>query len=242
MAVHLYGGACNMPRLRKLCDRHEILLVEDCAEALGTRLGGHHVGTFGDIATFSFFGNKTITTGEGGMVACKDPELDAMVRRLRGQGLAGGREYWHDIVGYNYRMTNICAAMGVAQLERIDSILAQKHELAHAYHRAFKHTSVSFQASLPGEDSSCWMITMLVPEASIRNPVRKALANVGIETRPAFPLVHEMPMYRDSAVHLPVASAISQRGINLPSWHKLNDKAVREIASIVIARIARRLN
>jgi hypothetical protein len=99
MAVHLYGGSCEMDRLVALCEQYGLKLVEDCAEAIGTRIGDRHVGTFGDVATFSFFGNKTITTGEGGMVTCKDPVLDASLRHLRGQGLAANREYWHDRTG-----------------------------------------------------------------------------------------------------------------------------------------------
>ena len=233
MAVHIYGGACEMTRLVALCEQHGLKLVEDCAEAIGTRLDGRHVGTFGDVATFSFFGNKTITTGEGGMVVCNDPALDALLRRLRGQGLAANREYWHDIVGYNYRMTNICAAIGLAQLERADEILEQKVRLAASYRRAFADAPVSFQGTCPGEVSSHWMITMLVPNPVSRDAVRVELAAAGIETRPAFPLVHHMPMYLESMLQLPHAQDISIRGINLPSWHGLADDAVDEIADIV---------
>ncbi len=107
-------------------------VVEDCAEAIGSRIGDRHVGTFGDIATWSFFGNKTITTGEGGMVTSSRPELDALIRKLKGQGLAGHREYWHDVIGYNYRMTNICAAIGVAQLPHAREFLQRKREIAAA--------------------------------------------------------------------------------------------------------------
>lgn len=235
MAVHLYGGACEMSRLAALCARYGLKLVEDCAEAIGTRLNGRHVGTFGDVATYSFFGNKTITTGEGGMVVCNDSALDSMLRRLRGQGLAANREYWHDIIGYNYRMTNICAAIGFAQLERIDTILKRKTRLATSYRRAMTGTPMVFQHASPGESSSHWMITMLAPNASSRDLIRERLANAGIETRPTFPLVHHMPMYQDISLQLPIAEDISRRGMNLPSWHALGDEAVEEIATIVKA-------
>jgi perosamine synthetase len=126
LAVHLYGQACDMAALCSIAKKHKLAVIEDCAEAFGTKIGNQHVGTFGDIATFSFFGNKTITTGEGGMVTTKNPSLLKLALKLRGQGLADTREYWHDIVGYNYRMTNICAAIGLAQLERAQEFIGKK--------------------------------------------------------------------------------------------------------------------
>lgn len=232
MAVHLYGGACDMHRLRTICQQHGLKLIEDCAEAIGTRLQGRHVGTFGDIATFSFFGNKTITTGEGGMVVCQLPELDAKVRHLRGQGLAANREYWHDVVGYNYRMTNICAAIGVAQLERIDAILQHKGQLAERYREALAESPLGFQAPTAGESASHWMVTVVTPTARDRDPLRACLAGAGIETRPAFYPAHTMPMYRGEHGDLPVAEDIAERGINLPSWHDLPSAEIAAIAAL----------
>lgn len=233
MAVHLYGGACDMRHLKALCEPRGIKLIEDCAEAIGTRLDGQHVGTFGDIATFSFFGNKTITTGEGGMVVSKDPALDSVIRHLRGQGLAANGEYWHDIVGYNYRMTNICAAIGLAQLERIDSILAGKAALAGRYREAMVNSSVVFQGTTIGEGSSHWMVTILTPTAADRDSLRRALADTGIETRPVFHPVHTMPMYCASHSVLPVAVDIASRGINLPSWQQLAESDVTDITNVI---------
>jgi perosamine synthetase len=235
MAVHLYGGSCEMDRLVALCEQYGLKLVEDCAEAIGTRIGDRHVGTFGDVATFSFFGNKTITTGEGGMVTCKDPVLDASLRHLRGQGLAANREYWHDVIGYNYRMTNICAAIGLAQLERVDEILNDKIALAERYRTALAGTPVVFQATRPAEVPSHWMVTVLTPAAADRDPLRAALADVGVETRPAFHPVHTMPMYHDGTTTLPVAEDIAARGINLPSWHGLGDENMRKIVLTIAA-------
>ena len=233
MAVHLYGGACDVRALREICDRRGLVLVEDCAEALGTTLDGQHVGTFGDVATFSFFGNKTLTTGEGGMLVCRDAGMLAKVRHFRGQGLADNREYWHDVIGYNYRMTNICAAIGLAQLERIEHILAAKIALANRYRAALVDSAVTFQASTPGERSSHWMVTILTPTPQDRDPLRQALADAGIETRPAFHLAHRMPMYEGAAAETPVGSDISERGINLPSWHGLPQEALQQIAGII---------
>lgn len=233
MAVHLYGGACEMDRLAALCERHELKLIEDCAEAIGTRIGESHVGTFGDVAAFSFFGNKTITTGEGGMVVCKNAALDANLRHLRGQGLAKDREYWHDVVGYNYRMTNICAAIGLAQLERIGDILGAKVALAGRYRSALANAPVTFQAHRPMEALSHWMVTILTPTAADRDPLRAALSAVGVETRPIFHPVHTMPMYHRQGLSFPVAEDIAARGINLPSWHGLSDRDLSTVVQVI---------
>lgn len=241
MAVHLYGGACEVPRLLALCKRYKLKLIEDCAEAIGTTVEGKHVGAFGDVAAFSFFGNKTITTGEGGMVVCRDPTLDATVRHLRGQGLAKDREYWHDVIGYNYRMTNICAAIGLAQLERINSILRKKAMLVTTYREALSDSDVRFQATAPGEISSHWMVTVLVPSEISRNQVRAHLAEYGVETRPTFPLIHKMPMYLEPSLSLPVADDISARGINLPSWHDLPKEDILKICRLIAANLKNKL-
>jgi perosamine synthetase len=138
MAVHLYGAACDMPAIMEIAQKYNIFVIEDCAEAIGTKIGNQYVGSFGDIATFSFFGNKTITTGEGGMVITNDETLYNRCIHLKGQGLAKYRQYWHDIIGYNYRMTNICAAIGLAQLEKIESIILKKHQIAEWYKKKSK--------------------------------------------------------------------------------------------------------
>lgn len=117
IAVHLYGHPCNMNKICALAQKYNLFLIEDCAEAIGSCYQGKHVGTFGDIACFSFFGNKTITCGEGGMVVCNNDELYERAKHLKGQGVVSWKEYWHDISAFNYRMTNIQAAIGLAQLE-----------------------------------------------------------------------------------------------------------------------------
>lgn len=233
MAVHLYGGACDIKRLAEICKGRGLHLIEDCAEALGTTVGGQHVGTFGSVATFSFFGNKTLTTGEGGMVIASSLECDSMLRRLRGQGLATNAEYWHDVVGYNYRMTNICAAIGLAQLERIHTILDRKIQLANRYRELLSTTPVTFQESAIDEVSSHWMVTILTPSAADRDPLRAELAAGGVETRPLFHPAHTMPMYLDTRLDLPVAKDLSARGINLPSWHDLPESDLRHICAVV---------
>ena len=137
MAVHLYGHPCDMEALTKIADDNGLFLIEDAAEAFGSKFRGRHAGSFGDISCFSFYGNKTITTGEGGMVVSDDDTLYDRSLHFKGQGLAKHREYWHDMIGYNYRMTNICAAIGLAQMEQVDSFLSRKRESSSHLRGAF---------------------------------------------------------------------------------------------------------
>ena len=222
MPVHLYGQACDMDALTVIAREHRLFVVEDCAEAFGTFYKGRHVGTFGDISTFSFFGNKTITTGEGGMVISNDKTLIERSRHLKGQGLAAHREYWHDVVGYNYRMTNIQAAIGLAQLERADEFIARKRSLAERYKTALRSVPVEVHAEALDTVHSYWMFSILVERADQREPLRKHLAEAGIETRPLFYPMHTMPMYAKNYRKHSVAEDLAWRGINLPSWPGLS--------------------
>lgn len=233
MPVHLYGQACDMDAFVALAREHRLFLIEDCAEAIGTFYKGMHVGTFGDIATFSFFGNKTITTGEGGMVLTADKTLIERSRHFKGQGLAAHREYWHDVVGYNYRMTNIAAAIGLAQLERAHEFIDAKRRLAERYRAALKGLPLEMHAEAPETRHSYWMVSALVDDPTLRDPLRRHLADAGIETRPLFFPVHTMPMYaRSYRKHL-VAEDLAWRGLNLPSWPGLTRAQVDMIATAV---------
>ena len=231
LAVHLYGHPCDMDALQAVASDAGVAIVEDCAEAIGTLYRGRHVGTFGDLGTFSFYGNKTITTGEGGMVVTNDETLHERLVHFRGQGLAAHREYWHDVVGYNYRMTNICAALGVAQLEGVEAILERKRRIAELYLRELSGLGLTLHCESEGSRHSYWMCSMLVADPSARDPMRTHLANAGIETRPVFYPVHTMPMYAERFQSLPVAESIGWRGINLPSWPGLSDDQVRFICA-----------
>lgn len=231
MVVHLYGHPCDMSAIRRIAEKHRLFLVEDCAEAFGSYYRGDHVGTFGDIATFSFFGNKTITTGEGGMVVTNDKTLADRSMHFRGQGLAAHREYWHDVIGYNYRMTNIAAAIGLAQLERADGFIERKRGLAEEYCEALRGLPIELHQEEPDVTHSHWMISALVNDAKDRDPLRAHLAKHGIETRPLFYPVHTMPMYAKTFRKHPVAEDLAWRGLNLPSWPGLTCVQVSEIAN-----------
>ncbi len=233
MPVHLYGQACDMDALMAVAAEHRLFVVEDCAEGFGTLYKGRHVGTFGDISTFSFFGNKTITTGEGGMVVSNDKTLNERARHLKGQGLAAHREYWHDVVGYNYRMTNIQAAIGLAQLERAEQTIAAKRALAARYATALAGLPVEIHAEAPGTVHTYWMVSILVERAEQREPLRKHLAQAGIETRPLFYPVHTMPMYAHNYRKHRVAEDLAWRGVNLPSWPGLGEERLGQVVASI---------
>lgn len=233
MCVHLYGQACNMDPLKQIAKEYNLYLIEDCAEAIGTTYKGQHVGTFGDVSTFSFFGNKTITTGEGGMVVTNDKTIYDRLCHYKGQGLAKHREYWHDVIGYNYRMTNICAAIGLAQLERIDTIINRKTEIALLYKEHLKHLPLIVHEEQPDTFHSYWMFSILVNDINKRDPLREYLAERGIETRPLFYPIHTMPMYAQKFQKFPVAENLGWRGINLPSFPDLNNEEIKYITQSI---------
>ncbi|RWB56741.1 DegT/DnrJ/EryC1/StrS aminotransferase family protein [Mesorhizobium sp.] len=233
MPVHLYGHACDMGAVLALAREHDLFVIEDCAEAIGTRYAGQLVGTFGHIGCFSFFGNKTITTGEGGMLVTRDSTIADRIARLKGQGLAKDREYWHDIVGYNYRMTNICAAIGSAQMEAIDEVLGRKRALAATYSEALRGLPLELHREQQGTVHSYWMVTMLLDDPYHRDPLRSHLKLAGIETRPLFHPLHQMNMYLRPGESYAVADMIAPRGVNLPSYPDLSDGDVHEIAGSI---------
>lgn len=232
MVVHLYGLPCNLDALVPLCEDHQLHLIEDCAEAFGTFYKGRHVGTFGDIATFSFFGNKTITTGEGGMVVTRTRELLDKAYHLKTQGVSPLREYWHDVVAYNYRMTNICAAIGLAQLEQADSIIEKKRRIAAWYRRGLNGLPLKTHDEIEGTRHSYWMCSIVLDSVADREPLREFLKSSGVETRPLFHPAHTLPPYATNA-SFPVAEALSARGMNLPSYPALSHAEVNDVCGLI---------
>lgn len=233
IAVHLYGYSCDMESIVGIAKEHNLRVVEDCAEAFGTEYKGKHVGTFGDIATFSFFGNKTITTGEGGMVVTNDPTLFKRAVHYKGQAVDDHREYWHDDIGYNYRMTNVCAAIGLAQMEQARDIIRKKTEIARWYRTYLKDLNLTMPPEDPDIFNTYWLFTIMVKHPGERDLLRKFLSERGIETRPTFHPAHTMPMYLGNDKY-PVAESLSRRGINLPSYPALTKKDVYYIAQNII--------
>jgi len=233
MCVHLYGDSCNMDEILDFGSKHQLKIIEDAAESFGTTFKNKHTGTFGDIGTFSFFGNKTITTGEGGMITTNDDDIFNFAMRIKGQGLAANREYWHDIIGYNYRMTNICAAIGLAQLENAKEVISKKRAIANWYKQELSNCPVITPSESDQVVNSFWMINIIVESEVIRDSLREHLKRNGIETRPSFFPVHLMPMYYDESVKLPITEDISLRGINLPSYPELAEEDIKIICSCI---------
>ncbi len=231
--VHLYGHPADMEAIHTIAKKHNLFVLEDAAEAHGATVWGKRVGSLGNCATFSFFGNKILTTGEGGMVTTNDDELAARLRLFRGQGMDPQRRYWFPVVGYNYRMTNIQAAIGLAQMERIGTALTRRREMARWYHEAL--SCLADRIELPTESHWAghvyWMYNIFLKDAdeTRRDSVMKLMDQAGIETRPVFYPMHVMPPYFEGTPY-PVADDWARRGINLPSHEGLTRADIERIA------------
>jgi perosamine synthetase len=229
MAVHLYGHPCEMDSLADIARENGLYIIEDCSEAFGSLYKNKPVGNFGDLAAFSFYGNKTITTGEGGMIITGRQELYDTCCRLKDQGLAAGKEYWHDIIGYNYRMTNIACAIGLAQLEQADVLIDKKRTIAGWYKKSLENLPLEFHGEARNVRHSYWMCSILTEKHDVREKLRDHLKYSGIETRPLFNPVDQMPIYRTKH-KLPVAGDLSCRGLSLPSYPHLEKIDIEYIA------------
>ena len=234
IAVHLYGHPAKMRELREIADRHNLFLLEDAAEAHGAMCDGKIAGSIGDAATFSFYANKIITTGEGGMVVTDDDAAAERIRLLRGQGMDPARRYWHPVVGYNYRMMNLPAAIGLAQLEQIERQLDIRSSIARLYNERLRDLpGVTLQTEQPWARHVYWMFSIVL-EQDIwlkRDVVMKKLSEQGIETRPVFYPAHSMPPYLPSVGDetFPVAEYLSANGISLPTWAGLTEADIDRV-------------
>jgi perosamine synthetase len=200
------------------------------------------VGTQSDIATFSFFGNKVISSGEGGAVVTNKPDLADKVKLLRGQGMDLNKRYYFPVIGYNYRMTNIAAAILCAQLFRLPEILFRRQLVCDRYREVLTSTSrIDFQPIQDWATWTPWLFTILLPSETARNSVASELLKLGIETRPLFIPIHTMPPYADIKIMQPLefTNKISYSGLNLPTSSKMSTDTVDEIsASLKQIRIA----
>jgi len=231
--VHLYGHPADMSAINEIARRRGIWVLEDAAEAHGAEVERRRVGGLGTCGVFSFFGNKIVTTGEGGAVTTNDPDLAARLRLNRGQGMDPRRRYWFEVVGYNYRMTNIQAALGLAQMEGIDAALAARDQIARWYGEALAPLSdrVILPQVKPWARHAYWMYNVFLREGDAvrRDAVMRAMDAAGIETRPVFYPMHVMPPYREKGSY-PVADEWSPRGINLPTFQTLTKAQIARIA------------
>jgi perosamine synthetase len=217
--VHLYGHPVDMDPLLAMAAEHRLEVVEDAAEAHGARYKGRRVGALGRIGAFSFYGNKIITTGEGGAIVTNDPALAQRAAFLRDHAMDPRRRYYHPEIGFNYRMTNIQAAIGCAQLEQADAILARRKTIAAAYRTGLAGIpGLTPPPAEPWAETVYWMYSVLIEPAfgASRADVIAGLRARGVDSRPFFVPLHELPMYRLDAP-FPVSTSLGAQGINLPS-------------------------
>jgi perosamine synthetase len=235
IVVHLYGHPTDMDPIIAWARPRGIHVIEDAAEALGSTYRNQPVGCISDIGIFSFYGNKVITTGEGGMLLCREPHVYDRARLLRDHFMDPQRRYWHQELGYNYRMTNIQAALGVAQLERLDEFLRRKRAVAETYRRRLTRLpGVEMQAEASWARSAWWMSSIVLnPEKGWdRDHVAEELNSAGIETRPTFIPLHLLPPYARNDSH-PKAERVGAYGLSLPSGAGLtNDEQERVISHL----------
>lgn len=236
--VHVYGQPCEMGKICEIAERHGLYVVEDCAEAHGAEWKGQKVGSFGIISCFSFFGNKVVTTGEGGMCITNSEELNQKMRILRDHGMSKERKYYHEIVGYNYRMTNLQAAIGTAQVERIDEILQWRQNLENQYREAFRSMeSVVLQScNLEHRKKIAWLVSVLVAEDK-RDDILEELKKNDIDVRAFFIPLSEMEIYKEYARDCVVSKKISKRGINLPTTYEIDEKDIKRIVEVINSKL-----
>lgn len=229
--ANIYGVLPNLKKINEICSKYDLYLIEDAAESLGAEYDGVKSGNIGTISTFSFFGNKTITTGEGGMVLTNDESLYDKIEVLKNQGNSRTQKYYHDMLGFNYRMTNIQAAIGLAQMEQIDKILEIKANIYNYYLKNLG-SDIIYQKTLKNSTSSFWIVTALFESVEIKEKLIKELEKNNIETRPLFFPIDELPFYEKAEGEF-ISKDIYNRGICLPSFPGLKMDELDKIIQII---------
>jgi perosamine synthetase len=250
--VHLLGHPADMDPINDVARTHGLWVVEDAAEATFARYRGRPVGSLGQAATFSFFGNKIITCGEGGAVTFADPGLERRMRMLRGQGMDPAQRYHFPIVGFNYRLTNVAAAILCGQMERREAIVSRRREIVACYAAELADTpGIGLRQDAPWAETAPWMASCLVDPGRFgcrRDDLAAALADRGIDTRPMFIPIHRLPPYEQAArkrrTELPVTDRLGSLGLMLPTYPQLTDDDVRRVCAAIreigAARLRRR--
>lgn len=244
VVVHVFGNMADMQKILEIAARYHLRVVEDATEALGTHYDEHHpvfpnrfAGTMGDFGVFSFNGNKIITTGGGGMILAKSPDDAEHAKHLTTQAKSDEKNFLHDEVGFNYRLTNLQAAMGLAQLEQLEGFIATKRENLALYEKLLADMdSVSVLPFVSGVRSNCWFYSLFIknPEANNRDAIITALEKERIQTRPIWGLIHEQLPYRGSICYrLEKAPYYAARVVNLPCSTNLSAKDVERVVSVL---------
>ena len=241
IAVHLYGHSANIIELKKICKKNNLILIEDCAEALGTYVKSKHVGNFGDFGTFSFFANKTITTGEGGMLVFKNKKDYLNAKSLRDHGMSTTKRYWHNKIGFNYRMTNVQAAIGLGQLENFDYFLKKKIHIFKFYKKNL-NSNEYFDLSKDslGVKNSYWLVYLKLKNfkkiEKIRNKLISYLKINGVDGRTGFFAASLMPIYKkykSDKTTYEKSIILSKNMITLPSFVNLNDYEIAYVCKLI---------
>jgi perosamine synthetase len=240
MPVHIYGHPVDMDPLLEVAERHHLPVLEDAAEAHGAEYRGRRAGSFGMSSCFSFYANKLITTGEGGMLLLDDDDLAERARRLRNLGFQPGRRFVHAELGFNFRLTNLQAALGLTQIERMDEIVERKRRMGQAYtERLSEMAGLSLQVVQPWARSVYWMYGVVVGEEAGLDAAEfgRRLADRGVETRPFFLGMHQQPALRDRGLFegesYPVAERIARQGLYLPSGLSLEASQIDRVCQAV---------
>jgi perosamine synthetase len=242
IAVHLYGHAADMDEINAIAELHGLWVVEDAAEAPFATYKGRRTGSLAKIGTFSFYGNKIITCGEGGAITVSDPDLEARMRMIRGQGMDPRRRYYFPITGYNFRLTNVACAMLCAQLERYEQLVERRLQICALYRNLLRDVpGIGMQKPAGWAKTSPWLfcITIDTPEfGRSRDQVMTMLAEQAIETRPFFIPLHSLPPFRDRAradgSDLLVTEELGQTGLNLPTYTTMSDSDVRRVCEALM--------
>ena len=240
--VHLYGQPCRIDRIMQIAQARKLWVVEDAAEALGATFNGRPVGSFGHMGIFSFYGNKNITTGEGGAVVTNDAALNDRLRILRDHGMSPNRRYWHDTVGFNYRMTNIQAALGVAQLERWQELSQAKARIGQRYGECSANEHLMAAPGWPESQAVCWLFTMMLNPDTVgieRDELLRRLAALGVDGRPTFFPLPAMPPYfeADWMTRYPVTRRVSTYGFSLPSYVDMTERDLDRVIESTLSLV-----
>ena len=240
MVVHIYGHPVEMKPVIEIAKKYNLYIIEDAAEAIGAEYKGRKCGTFGDISCFSFYANKTITTGEGGMVLANNDKLAEKLKRLRNLGFIPQHRFYHEELGYNFRMTNIQAAIGLAQLERIEEHINIKRKIGKLYTELLKGVPY---LQLPIEKEWAkniyWMYGIVLDEKAGMNAEEfgKKLLKNRIQTRPFFLGMHEQPVFHKMGLfvdeHYPIAERIARQGLYLPSGLTLKEEEIKKVTEAI---------
>ncbi|KQP45011.1 DegT/DnrJ/EryC1/StrS aminotransferase family protein [Pseudorhodoferax sp. Leaf274] len=237
LAVHLYGNLCEMDALRAIGTAHGLPVIEDAAEALGSVWHGRRAGSMGAFGAFSFHGTKTLTTGEGGMFVTNDDALFDTVNTLSNHGRARGqaRQFWPDMVGYKYKMSNVQAAIGCGQMERIGELVARKRAIFHRYRALLAGCDgIALNPEPAGCENGAWMPTAVFAPATgvTREALQAAFAAENIDARVFFHPLSSLPVLGGHAGQ-PLAAGIAARAINLPSYHDMTDEEQQRVAAVL---------